>query len=238
MELAIGPGTGGALPHRCRPSSSSASLRSRRAWTRTPRSATSISDRGSSGPTDRLSAATSRGRHRHPDLERPRRAGRGRSMSARQLERRPAASARLARCGLAGALAGLVVGQGLGGVHVAERRVGRAGRRRGPAGSRPVASREIDRIAATFISPKPGSASNRRRRSAPSVASVQIRSGVVLVVGRDRRAQRLDLAGHRAREAVQCRRRPEDPVELGGIGRARSARHRDGPAGDGARAGR
>ena len=120
--------------------------------------------------------------------------------------------------GLLGALAGLVLGQGLGRVDVAEGRVVGHDLAR-PGSSTPSRLARMAMMPSAFIAPIPGRARSRRLSSAPSLAVVQTGAGVVAVVGGDRGAQRLDLAGHRAREAMQGRRRPEDGRELLGVGR-------------------
>ena len=76
-----------------------------------------------------------------------------------------------------------------------------------------------------FISPIPGRPSSRVSRSGPSAASRPDAPGIVVVVVGDRGGERLDLAGHRAREAVQRRALAEDRrrARVGSIAAIRAA---------------
>ena len=80
-----------------------------------------------------------------------------------------------------------------------------------------------------FISPIPGSAISRLWRSLRVGRLRPDPRRVAAVVGRDRRAQVLDAAGHVAREPVQCGWRAEDRRERLGVHRGdgrRIQRHR------------
>ena len=70
-----------------------------------------------------------------------------------------------------------------------------------------------------FISPMPGRPSRRALEVLAIARLAPDPAGIVPVVGRDRRAQRLDLGRHRAREAVQGGPLTEGRVELARIHR-------------------
>ena len=113
-------------------------------------------------------------------------------------------------------LAGLVGGQRLGRIDVTE---GRPGRRHGVVAgwpdTEPLAEHGDDRLRLHLPDARQAEETSLQ---APAIGGLRPHPGrIVAVVARDRGAQCLDLAGHRAREAVDRRSLAKDVIQGGRI---------------------